>query len=143
MIHDGAFDILALVIILGVILAISMGLILPLVQTSNQDTLLALDNKTVTKTIGESIDGYGDYDGTMSKLEAVLSTQVYDWGNPEPRLLIVNGTEIEITTNYKNEMEQYAQEVWAQIKDDPEDSKYVYKYDYSKSTKGAYVLTTN
>ncbi len=126
---DGILDLTVMVIVLAVVVAIAMGLIVPLVSQTYEDSRQMNYDKTVYKSLGETVISYGSYDGTMSKLEVILATQVMDWGMPEPRKIRVEDTDIEITSTYRTELMQYAGMIWNKIGADPGTTKYNYVYD--------------
>ena len=128
--EEGIMDIVVVVVVLAVVISISMGLIVPLVRASLEDLNNISYNKTVYKSEGETGVGYGDYDGTMSKSEVILATQVMDWGCPEPRVLKVDDLTINITSTYRTELLAYANLLWGKIGTDADTTRYKYEYNF-------------
>lgn len=141
--EDSMLDLLGLVLLIGIAIVVMIGTMTNLVSESKESLYETINDKTVSQAQGEVFVTNSNYAGDLSKLEAVLATQVYDWGSPNPRLLIVDGTQIEITSVYKHEMEAYAQQMWNEIGTDDDSSRYRYRYDfnnYRPNYDGAYVL---
>ncbi len=127
---NGMIDLMIMVIILAVVIAVSMTLIMPLMHETYEDYTYVLSDKTVSNIKGENVVPYGDYDGNLSKLEAILVTQIIDNGMPEPKRLSTGGSVIDVDINYRLRLYEYAQVVWNEIRDDPASSRYNYEFDF-------------
>lgn len=131
---EGILDVLVGVIVLGIVVSIAFGSVIPLVETSYSDKVSQMYDKTVSKTFGEDVSQLNDYDGYMDKLEAVLVTQVLDYGMPEPKVIKVRSTTVNITSTYREELIGYANIIWNSIKGDSSSTKYRYIYNFGSDT---------
>lgn len=131
---EGVLDVLIGVIVLGIVVSMAFGSVMPLVKTSYSDKVYQMYDKTVSKTLGEDVSQLNNYDGYMDKLEAVLVTQVIDYGMPSPKAIKVGGTTINITSTYREEIIGYANIVWNNIKGDSSGTRYRYVYNFGRDT---------
>lgn len=127
---DGILDLLVLIALLGVVLAIGFGILVPLSMDSANQPMDLVD-KTASSleyynSTGESNAGYY---GGMTKAEVMLSTQVQDYGMPNPRTIEVDGTKIDITSIYRDERIGYATLMWQRIQGDSANQQYQFTYD--------------
>lgn len=94
------------------------------------------DKNTGSKTKGLLINEYGAYDGTLSKLEVVLITQIQDENMPSPRKVTVNGLDVEIPFTYKEYSFEAGQNVWVMVKNDAIGSRYSLDYKFKTGSDG-------
>lgn len=85
---DDMLDLLGAIIFLGVCLAVSFGVIVNLMY--QQPSANFLIDKTAPLYQGET--PISSYDGTLSKLQVILLTQIQDYNMPEPRHFVVAST---------------------------------------------------
>lgn len=130
---EGMLDLLVGIIVLGMVISIAFGSVIPLVQTSYSDKISQMYDKTVMKTLGEDVSQIDNYDGCMDKLEAVLVTQVIDYGMPEPKAIKIDNLTINITSTYREELINYALSLWGQIRNDSTNTRYRYDFDYGNA----------
>lgn len=129
-------DIGLLIIVLG--LAISLG-INNLYKTYRQvqsDSLSYMEDKNTGKSKGYLINEYGTYDGTLSKMQVVLMSQIQDSNMPSPRKVVVNGKDVDIPFNYKEYRFECGQNIWLLVKNQDNTTRYSIDYKYSVDSNG-------
>lgn len=80
---EDVLDFLAFLFFLGLCLVVGLGLVMPVVYENPEHTSVGFQDKTSPVIMGDKVDS--SYDGTISRLEAVLYTQVQDFDMPSPK----------------------------------------------------------
>lgn len=80
---EDILDFLAFLFFLGLCLAVGLGLILPVVYENPERASVGFQDKTSPVIVGDRVDS--TYDGTVSRLEIALYTQVQDFDMPKPK----------------------------------------------------------
>jgi hypothetical protein len=126
---DDVLDVLGFILLLGVCIAVSFSVVLPMTKQETNTTALA--DKTAPKSVGY-VSNSG-YDGKMSKMEVVLMTQVQDFNMPEPKVFMVGTMKKEIGSVYEGQDTEISFETIAQLNiSDPTGSKrYSFKYNFN------------
>lgn len=127
---DDIFDLLAFLALFGLCVAVAFGLVLPVYY----DTVNVLDQSIVDKTSPRE-EGYvnaSKYDGKMSKLEVVLTSQVQESSIPAPRVYKVHDLEIPIGTYYREDLQTLGVAVYNKLhQQDPSGSgRYYFKLNF-------------
>lgn len=108
--RDEAFDLVALVSLVALILTLGYMVILKEFKTTEMYNQSLLEDKNVGLVEGVIIPMYGEYDGTLTSGEVVLMSQIQDWYMPSPKTLIVEGGgTMEITSTIEGEKDVYGQ----------------------------------
>ena len=129
---DGMFDLLTFILVLGACLFIGFGIMGGMTKAASQT--VALDDKTMPELRGDNI--VVETDGSLSRLDAILMTQVQDYNMPYPRRLTTeneSGAEslrIDITSVYKLDVVGYGVMLYNELRTHPTDQKYYLEYDY-------------
>ena len=106
--RDEAFDLVALVSLVALILTLGYMVILKEFKTTEMYNQSLLEDKNVGLVEGVIIPMYGEYDGTLTSGEVVLMSQIQDWYMPAPKTLIVEGGgTMEITSTIEGEKDVY------------------------------------
>lgn len=131
---DDALDLLAFLALLGLCVAVSFGLVLPVYY----DTVNIEDQSIVDKTSPRE-EGYvnaSEYDGTMSKLEVVLTSQVQESSIPAPRVYKIHDMEIPIDTYYREDLQKLGVAVYNKLhQQDPSGSgRYHFKLNFGATS---------
>lgn len=95
-----------------------------------------MDDKNTGKNKGFLINEYGAYDGTLSKLEVVLVSQIQDENMPNPRKIIINGLDVDIPFTYKEYAFECGQNVWLMVKNQPDNTNYSLNYKFQTNVDG-------
>lgn len=97
---DDVFDILVVIFVLGISVMIGFGVVVPMVRDDYLKQDKVLEDKTAPSHGYVTVNTeYG-----MSKLEAVLMSQIQDYGVPSPKKYKVGDTMIDITASYKESL---------------------------------------
>ncbi len=94
---DDIFDMLSLIFVLGICILIGWGTINRVTNHEFLGLYEVIEDKTAPSQGYVNVNS----DVGMSKLEAVLMTQVQEFGIPEPRRYKLGNTMIEIESSYK------------------------------------------
>lgn len=129
---DDIFDLLAFILLFGACIAITFGLVLPAVYDFNDPMENALLDKTAPVEVGYGNES--NYDGTMSKMDVVLLSQVQDFSMPEPKKYKINGSMVDVTANYRGMLQEIGISVFNMLDDvDPNGTgRYEIDYYYGK-----------
>lgn len=84
---EDALDFIAFIIVLGVSLAVAFGVVIPIVNEKEDLSSNTLIDKSSPLIKGTELES--SYDGTLSKLEVILMTQVQDSDIPKPQRFVV------------------------------------------------------
>lgn len=109
-------DLVLLIILLGVVVGIALGAVLPLMDADLMGYNEKLDDKSVTVSFEDA--GSAQYNGEMNIMEALLMLQVQDEKMPEPRIVTVEGGsvtpegKIEIDGTFKNTLLADTNNLW-------------------------------
>lgn len=95
--HDSALDFVTFIIVLGIVVAISLNLVIPIVKDSQQLVYQEQYDKTIEKIQGDMAEPQTD--GSYSIEETVLQIMGQSYFMPEPRIISIAGTEIEVREN--------------------------------------------
>lgn len=99
---DDFLDFLLFIFVLGIGLSVAFTVVLP--AFNEADDSVAYVDKSTPEYLGYEVNS--DYDGKLSKLEAVLVSQVQDFDMPEPKVFTVgaNGaTMVRVNETYESE----------------------------------------
>ena len=96
---EDMFDLLIFILLLGMSLGIGFSAIIPLTKDNIMYYSQELEDKTAMQFVGEDIES--EYDTSLTRLEAVLMTQVQDYCMPLPRRIKGGIADIEITSLYR------------------------------------------
>ncbi len=95
-----------------------------------------MEDKNTGENKGFLVNEYGAYDGTLSKLEVVLISQIQDENMPAPRKIVVNGLDVDIPFTYKEYAFECGQNVWLMVDDQPDNSRYSLTYQFRTAENG-------
>ena len=95
-----------------------------------------MEDKNTGRDQGYLINEYGAYDGTLSKMEVVLVSQIQDENMPSPTKIKVNGLDVQIPFTYREYYYECAQNVWLMIMNQPGDSRYSLTYRFTTAADG-------
>jgi hypothetical protein len=120
-------DLLLFIVVLGVCLAVSFTIVTPMTKDD-------INTDIVDKTAPQIL-GYGNkssFDGTSSKMEVILSTQVQDFSIPDPKRYKVGSSMINIGSTYEGEEQDIAELAYTELsKTDPNgEGRYEAVYEY-------------
>ncbi len=124
-------DLGLLVVVLGIV--ISLG-VTTLYKTNRQVQLSSqnfMEDKNTGRSRGYLRNKSGLYDGTLSKMQVVLLTQIQDYNMPFPRNLRINGSSVDIPVWYKEARYESGQNVWNIIKHQDSSTRYSMVYQYN------------
>lgn len=137
---DGILDLVIMILILAIVLSVSIALVMPLVRDDITPDNRPIGDTTISKTVGDTIAYYGDYDATMDALEVVLATQIADWRSMNPKQIKIDAAKLPINDTYEDDLftiaennlllRQYALVVWGKIGTNPSTARYRYEYDF-------------
>lgn len=106
--RDEAFDLVALVSLVALILTLGYMTILKEFKVTEMHNQSLLEDKNVGLVEGVIIPMYGEYDGTLTAGDVVLMSQIQDWYMPNPKTLVVQGGgTMEITSTIEGEKDVY------------------------------------
>jgi len=94
------------------------------------------DKNTTVKNNAYVLTEYGSYDGSLSKAELMLITQIQDSNMPTPKSLKVHNTQFNINYTYKENLTIYGQYMSGAILNDDKDTRYVITYEYETDSNG-------
>ncbi len=130
-------DIALVVIAIGLVVSTSFPTLYKARREAINNSYKYMEDKnTGGATKGFLINEYGAYDGTLSKLEVVLITQIQDENMPSPRKVTVNGLDVEIPFTYKEYSFEAGQNVWIMVKHDDSNSRYSMDYKFKTGSDG-------
>lgn len=135
---DDALDFLAFIFLAGICLAVAFGVILPVFYETEDISSNVIEDKSAPTSEGFAVD---TYDGTMSKLEVILLTQVQDFGLPEPKRYVVEpdnnvttieGLDIPINSLYQTDIRTWGIGTFGALNptDGTNTGKYTVKFNY-------------
>lgn len=130
-------DLAYAVILLAIIISTSMKALYKTRHEIIHNSYSYMEDKNVGKAKGILINEYGAYDGTLSKLEVILMSQIQDDNMPYPRKLIVSGMNVDIPITYKEYAYQSGQNIWLMVKNDANDTRYSLNYTFITGDDGA------
>lgn len=140
---DDALDFLLFIFFLGICLAVAFGIVIPIVYDQNDLSSQTLADKTSPTIKGLELDT--TYDGTLSKFDVVLMSQIQDYDMPNPKHYKVenptNGSLVDVDieqlkANYRSDynLDKYGDEIKnALVSDNTLTGKYKIFYDYGTS----------
>lgn len=120
---DDALDFLILILVLSVCVALGFGVVIPLLNDHNMGYQTELVDKSALQLSG-SDQNDSTYDGTLSRKEVILMTQVQDYSMPYPRRLTTPTLAVNITSLYKLDVIGYGTKVNNDLKDDTDSTGY-------------------
>jgi hypothetical protein len=136
---DDVLDFLAFLFLLGICIAVAFGVVLPTFYEQDDITSNVLEDKS--SPTSEGIVSSTSYDGTMTKLEAVLVTQVQDTGLPYPKRYVIepdknfstiDGLDASVDSSYGGDIKSYGVDAYNKMHglDSTNTGKYKVKYNY-------------
>lgn len=87
--------------------------------------------KNTTQKYTPSEKVYGEYDGSLSREELVLMTQIQDYEMYGPHTVAYNDTSIDLHPGYEVYENQNRNAMWNAVSSDEADSAYKIQYDYN------------
>lgn len=142
---DDFLDFLLFIALLGVGLSVAFTVVIP--SFNEVDNSVAYVDKSTPEYLGYEVNS--DYDGKLSKLEAVLVSQVQDFDLPEPKVFTVgtNGaTMIRVNETYESEynLNSVKNQVVSWLNSlGGNDTRFELKYNYGFSSIGGTEVLTN
>lgn len=127
--------ILMLVIALCIVTGVSSTFMTNRRAYSYNETYMQ-DKNTTVKNNAYVLTEYGSFDGSLSKAELMLITQIQDSNMPTPKSLKVHDTQFNINYTYKENLTIYKQYMSGAILSDEKDKRYVITYEYETDTNG-------
>jgi len=127
---EDILDLLGFIILLGVVITVGVGIVVPAMHNSFFTDSLTLYDKTAPKA--EGFENPVAYDGKLSKMEVALMMRVQDYGIPEPNRFKVHNDLYEVQSSYEVLEEFYADEVFKTLHAlDPNNVlRYRWRYNY-------------
>lgn len=116
------------ILVLGLVISLGVNNLYKTYRQVQSESYSYMEDKNTGKSKGYLINEYGAYDGTLSRMQVVLMSQIQDSNMPSPRKIVVNGTDVEVPFNYQEYRFESGQNIWLLIKN--EDSKTRYSIDY-------------
>ena len=114
--------------VLAVVISVGLGTAYKEMDSAIKFSNTVLGDKNVSEVVGDNIIPYGDFDGTMSKEEVILATQVLDFGMPTPKRFRVNvggvDKDIEITSTYREDLIVYGETMREYLSGDTSNTRY-------------------
>ncbi|ROR31735.1 hypothetical protein EDD66_101353 [Mobilisporobacter senegalensis] len=129
-------DIALVTIIIGLITSTSLANLYKDYRKVLENNYSYMDDKNTGKNKGFLINEYGTYDGTLSKLEVVLVSQIQDENMPNPRKIIINGLDVDIPFTYKEYAFECGQNVWLMVRNQPDNARYSLNYKFQTNGDG-------
>lgn len=118
--EDGMLDIVALVVVLGIVIATGFSTFFNTAKDVKSLNQIAYEDKNSNTKMGEDVQLYDESTGKLNKFDLVLCTQVQDYYMPDPKAFTINGKKIDITSTYESDLYNYALTAWDLIKNDPD-----------------------
>lgn len=124
---DGIFDLVITIFLLAACVLISFNVIVPMLETTSSVST-ALYDKSIIAT--EGYKNEETYDGSMTKEEIVLMTQIQDSYMPNPKVYLVNTDMVEVDEQYKSYLDTYGNSTFTNLLtiDPTGQSKFVVNY---------------
>lgn len=122
---DDALDFIVFLMLLGICLSTAFGVVLPVVYNYSHVGLELREDKSAPK-----IEGYTNvtnFDGTYTKEDIALMLQVQDLDLPEPKVIEINGTKVDINASYIPDKVMYGKIIADNL---DSDKKYEFILDY-------------
>lgn len=101
-------------------------------EVKNYTSSYSEKNTTLKYTPSEKI--YGEYDGSLTKEELAIITQIQDQEMYGPQNVTYNGTKIELSPGNDMVKDQTRSKLWTALSGDAADSAYQVSYDYNNNT---------
>lgn len=117
--EDGMLDIVAMVIVLGIVIATGFTMFYRTASDVKSTNQIVYEDKNSSTKAGEDVVLYDESTGKLTKFDLVLCTQVQDYYMPEPKAFTINNKRIDIVSTYESDLYNYALAAWKLIKDDP------------------------
>ena len=124
-------DLGLLVVVLGIVISLGVTTMYKTnrqVQVSSQNYM---EDKNTGRSRGYLRNKSGPYDGTISKMQVVLLTQIQDSNMPFPRNLRINEISVDLPVWYKEARYESGQNVWNIIKHQDGSTRYSMEYQYN------------
>lgn len=124
-------DLGLLVVVLGIVISFGVTTLYKTnrqVQVSSQNYM---EDKNTGRSRGYLLNKSDFYDGTLSKMQVVLLTQIQDSNMPFPRNLTINEIRVDIPVWNKEVRFECGQNVWNLIKHQDYSTRYSMEYQYS------------
>ena len=124
-------DLGLLVIVLGVVISLGVTTLYKTNRQVQRNSHNFMEDKNTGRSRGYLLDKSGLYDGTLSKMQVILLTQVQDSNMPYPRSVQINNIRIDLPVSYKEARFECGQVVWNLIKHQDSSTRYSMEYQYS------------
>lgn len=109
--RDEMWDIVVGIVLLAIGISIGLNMIHRADRFSITQSKIGIEDKNTNRLVGTVDKKYGEFSGSLTDLELLLTTQVQDYYMPEPKRMKIgtNGSnnEIEITSTYKSDLFNY------------------------------------
>lgn len=129
-------DLGLLIVVLGLALSLGVNDLHKTYRQVQSDSLSYMEDKNTGKSKGYLINEYGAYDGTLSRMQVVLISQIQDSNMPSPRKIVVNGTDVDVPFNYQEYRFESGQNIWSLVKTQESGTRYSIDYQYTVDSNG-------
>lgn len=129
-------DMALLVIVMALAITLGFGTLYKSIRLVENSGDSYMEDKNTGRDQGYLINEYGAYDGTLSKMEVVLVSQIQDENMPSPTKIKVNGLDVQIPFTYREYYYECAQNVWLMIMNQSGDSRYSLTYRFTTAANG-------
>lgn len=126
---EDILDFLGFLVLLGVCIAVAIGIVVPAMHSSFMTEDKAIVDKTAP--LQEGFDNQTNFDGAMSKVEVALMMRVQDFGIPEPNRFKVRDGLYEVRSSYEANEELYAEEVFKTLHTSDPGNNLRYRWEYN------------
>lgn len=110
--RDETFDVVYLIALAAMIISLGYVTILNEYKDTRSYNSEFVEDKNVGMIESLIIPVYGDYDGTLTKGDVILMSQIQDYYMPSPKVIQVEDTgKIEITSTVEGNIESYGQQM--------------------------------
>lgn len=130
-------DLAIVTVFIGLIVSTSMPSLYKTRRQVIDNSYVNMQDKNSGSNKGYLINEYGAYDGTLSKLEVVLISQIQDENMPYPRKIVVNGLDVEVPFTYKEYAFEAGQNVWLMVKSQANNMRYSLNYEFKTAVDGS------
>lgn len=124
-------DLGLLIIVLGVVISLGVTTLYKTNRQVQRNSHNFMEDKNTGRSRGYLLDKSGLYDGTLSKMQVILLTQIQDSNMPYPRSIQINNKRIDLPVSYKEARFECGQDVWNLIKNQDSSTRYSMEYQYN------------
>lgn len=121
-------DLALLVIVLGVVISLGVTTLYKANRQVQRNDQNFMEDKNTGRNRGYLFDKTDLYDGTLSKMQVILLTQVQDSNMPYPRSLQLNNGRIDLPVWQKEARFECGQDAWNLIKNQDSSTRYSIEY---------------